>query len=100
MSERHFRSRTPRAPESMKEEIAPPPVDILIASTYDGMRATPCTERGRAFLAERYWHPADYTDQGIEIGPGQSWATFKAALRERGLRATYDYTGNHREVEA
>ena len=102
MSERHFKARVPRAkPETVADEIAQQeqPVDILINSHFGSLRATPCTERGRVFLSERYIRPAEYTDQRIEIGPGQPWRMFKVALREGGLRAQYDYSGNHREVE-
>jgi hypothetical protein len=73
-------------------------IDLIITSAHSAKTVRPRTEKGRAFLAERHIHPASYTDQPIELQPG-SLDMLKAALRERGLRAKYDYTGNHREVE-
>jgi len=90
--ERHFKARVPGPPK-------PKPVDIVLTSHFGQKSARPLTERGRVFLAERYIHPASYTDQPIEMQPGRYWETFKIALRERGLRAQFDGSENHREVE-
>jgi hypothetical protein len=89
---RHFKARVPLALDER-------PVDVILTITYDGLRAKPRTKKGRVFLSRYYITPANYTDQAIEIDPGRFMQTFKAALREARVRAQYDGTGNHREVE-
>ncbi len=98
--ERHFRARVPREKETGAAEIAPPrPVDVIVSDRFSQKFMRPSTDAGREFLRVYYWHPLDYVDQPIEIHNLKHWQMVVAALKREGLRAQFDESGNHREVE-